>query len=185
MFKLQSSIKVMPTALVATILLLYRKGIAEETLLQKITWLGMAIKQRGAHLSDTGLPDQTTLAIGLKHLKDYYVQKRDVIMPVVRPSKDQNVDYTAYTMLNYYRNPLNHIFFNESLIVCSMFSMGEVNAWKNGVNVDELFERTCYLSNLLKREEVLKERITKKTREVFDRTLSFMEGQRLTRKTLG
>ena len=63
-------------------------------------------------------------------------------------------------MLNYYRNPLNNFFFHESLIVCSILSFGVDNVWKNGVNVDELFMRTCYLSNLLKREEQQEDEIT-------------------------
>ena len=82
-------------------------------------------------------------------------------------------------MLNYYRNLLNHFFFQESLIVCSLLSFGVDNVWKNGVNVDELFQRTCYLATLLKREEVLQEFITTNTREVFDKKLEFMQTQRL------
>ena len=34
-----------------------------------------------------------------------------------------------------------------------MLSFGVDNVWKSGVNIDELFMRTCYLSNMLKREE--------------------------------
>ena len=82
-------------------------------------------------------------------------------------------------MLNYYRNPLNHLFFNESLIVCSLMSFGVDNVWKNGVNLDELFLRTCYLASLIKREEVLRKTISESTRDVFDETLKFMESQRL------
>jgi len=82
-------------------------------------------------------------------------------------------------MLNYYRNPINHVFFNESLIVCAMLSFGVDTVWKNGVNQDELFVRTCYLAELIKREEVLQKTITPKTRQVFDDTLNFMQSQRL------
>lgn len=46
-FKLQEKVRIMPTTLVATICLLYRKGISEETLLKQIKWLGMAVLQRG------------------------------------------------------------------------------------------------------------------------------------------
>ena len=60
-----------------------------------------------------------------------------------------------------------------------MLSFGVDTVWKNGVNQDELFVRTCYLAELIKREEVLKETITPKTRQVFDDTLNFMQSQRL------
>lgn len=103
--------------------------------------------QRGAKLSGSGgLPDETTLKIGLKHLKDYYMKKRDVIMPVGNYTCNQNVDNSSYTMLNYYRNPINHIFFNESLIVCSLFSFGIDTVWKQGIVIEELFLRTCFLA---------------------------------------
>lgn len=42
-FKLQKHTLIMPTTLVATIMLLYRKGISEETLLKQINWLGIAL----------------------------------------------------------------------------------------------------------------------------------------------
>ena len=42
-FQLQKNTKIMPTTLVATIMLLYRKGISEETLLKQVNWLGMAL----------------------------------------------------------------------------------------------------------------------------------------------
>ena len=82
-------------------------------------------------------------------------------------------------MLNYYRNPINHIFFNESLIVCALLSFGVDTVWKQGVNADELFLRTCYLADLIKREEVLQKTITPKSRDVFDEILKFMQYQRL------
>ena len=48
----------------------------------------MACLQRGANLSDTSLPDQTTLKIGLKHLASFLVKKRDIIMPKVTYGSD-------------------------------------------------------------------------------------------------
>jgi len=71
-------------------------------------------------------------------------------------------------MLGYYRNPLNFVFFNEALIVCSVFSFGNESAWKTGVSVESLFFKTCYLSELLKREEVIKTRFTPSNRAYFD-----------------
>ena len=60
-----------------------------------------------------------------------------------------------------------------------MLSFGVDNVWKSGVNIDELFMRTCYLSNMLKREEQQEKEITQKTREVFEARLEFMSQQRL------
>ena len=50
--------------------------------------------------------------------------------------------------------------------------------------MDELFTKTAFLGQLLKREEVLKERITnnEKGREVFEKTLRLMAERRILNK---
>lgn len=107
----------------------------------------------------------------MRHLEDYIVKKRNVIVPKVIIDEDGTSDYSNYIMLGYYRNPINYIFFNESIIVCSLFSFGVDEIWRNGADIEELFVKACYLSELIKREEVLKERITKNDRQVFEKVL--------------
>ena len=110
--------------------------------MKKVSWLGMALAQRGAIVTnDGGLPHENTLKTGLKHLEDYIEKKRNIYTP-----KSVNGNYQNFMMLGYYRNVLNFVFFNEALIVCSIFSFGNENAWKNGADLDEVFKRTCYLS---------------------------------------
>lgn len=60
-------------------------------------------------------------------------------------------------MLGYYRNPLNYVYFNEGAVIVSILSFGQVKAWggDNGVDLDELFEKTAFIAELLKREEVI------------------------------
>jgi Glycerol-3-phosphate acyltransferase C-terminal region len=57
-------------------------------------------------------------------------------------------------MLAYYRNPLNQIFFNEGIVIVSMQSFGLDQAWTGGIDINELFNRACFLSKLLEKEEV-------------------------------
>jgi glycerol-3-phosphate O-acyltransferase len=45
-FTLQRNLRMMPTTLVASILLLYRKGISRSELETKVGWLGMIINER-------------------------------------------------------------------------------------------------------------------------------------------
>jgi hypothetical protein len=62
----------MPTTMVASLILLYRKGISHSELEQKMLWLGMILKERGAKLNnDFGLPGLNTIKIGLEHLSGY------------------------------------------------------------------------------------------------------------------
>lgn len=112
--------------MIASILLLYRKGITKKELAKKTQWLGMVINQRGAQFGDVhGLPGSNTMAIGLEHLKDYITFKGHIIEPKVG-SEDQ---LENYIMLYYYRNPLNYLFFNESIVLAAMHSFGLQKEW--------------------------------------------------------
>ena len=77
-------------------------------------------------------------------------------------------------MLGYYRNPLNQIFFNEGIVLVALQSFGQQSSWTDGVVVEELFTRSCFLARLLEKEEVQKYRITDKNREYFDSLLKVM-----------
>jgi hypothetical protein len=70
-------------------------------------------------LSTEGLPTTNTLKIGLTHLHDYLHKKRDIYGPLIT-----HTDYKNILMLGYYRNPLNHVYFNEGAIVVSIISFG-------------------------------------------------------------
>lgn len=78
-FELQRNIRMMPTTMVASIVLLYRKGISDEELSQKIEWLGMIISERGATFgNDVGLPGQGAMKLGLEHLEAYLEQNSGI-----------------------------------------------------------------------------------------------------------
>ena len=59
-----------------------------------------------------------------------------------------------------------------------MHSFGLEQEWQEGVDLEQLFERACYLSELLKREEFVRTRIQKDNRQAFDDLLQFMFGTR-------
>jgi len=92
----------MPTTMVASLVLQYRKGISHAELSNKMMWLGMIIKDRGAKIdNDTGLPGRNTIKIGLEHLNGYLENKSGIYSP------DVEKDLGNIIMLTYYRNPLN------------------------------------------------------------------------------
>ena len=172
--------RIMPATMVATLILLYRKGISIPTLAKKMSWLGMALLKRGVTLSsDEGLPSETTLKIGLQHLYEYLTQKRDILAPKVLLNADKCNDYSNFIMLGYYRNPLNWVFFNEAIIVCSLLSSPSAEVWSKGMPLEDLFLKACWLAKFLKREEVLKERIEESNRAYFDKLIDFMQEERL------
>ena len=137
-------------------------------------WLGMIIKDRGAKFdNDTGLPGKNTIKIGLEHLSGYLENKSGIYSPDV--SKDNG----NIIMLTYYRNPLNQIFFNEGIILCAIHSYGLESGWQDGIEINSLFERSCFLAGLIKREEVVRDRITKENRAFFDHVIQFMVDKRV------
>ena len=162
--------------MVASLILLFRKGISRDELSRHIEWLSMLINERGANFgNEVGLPGQNTMKIGLEHLNDYLEHKGNIIIPKVLPGGD----HRNLIMLYYYRNPLSQIFFNEGIVLVSMHSFGLDNSWQSGVNLDQLFERSCQLSDLLEHEEFLDKRINPKSRAFFDELIGFMISKRI------
>lgn len=106
-------------------------------------------------------------------MSEYLDKKRDIIEPKIVPHKD----YKNYLMLGYYRNPLNHIFFNEGCVIVSLLSYGTDIAWKEGVDQKELFEKTAFIANLLRREEVIRDKIDNP--QNFDKTIQLMISRKI------
>lgn len=105
---------------------------------------------------------------------DYLQKNRDVYSPLVSEKDNNN-----YMMLAYYRNPLNQIFFNEGIVIVALQSLGGEAAWKTGITMDELFKRCVFLSRLLDKEEVQKDKITEKNRDFFDHLIKLMIARRI------
>lgn len=100
---LQRNSRIMPTTIVASLILMYRNGISKAELAQKTQWLTLVINERGASFgSVTGLPGSNTLTQGLDLLKDYLTITGDMVEP--RVAKEDEIG--NYIMLYYYRNPL-------------------------------------------------------------------------------
>ena len=155
-------------------IMLYRQGISKLELKKKIDWLGLILNERGAHFaSDSDLPDRQTMQIGLEHLEPYLSENQGVIEPKVEDGDNKN-----FIMLYYFRNPINQVFFNEGLVLAAMHSFGIEQEWQGGVDRDQLFERTCYLSSLLKYEEFIRDRITPENRPFFDNLIELMFSRR-------
>jgi glycerol-3-phosphate O-acyltransferase len=173
-FKLQAEIRMMSTTLVASIILLFRQGISKLELQQKVDWLGMILNERGAHFASDGyLPDKQTMQTGLEQLSPYLSENQGIIEPKVVAN-----DHSLFIMLFYFRNPINQVFFNEALVLAAMQSFGIEQEWQTGVDREELYDRVCYLSALLKHEEFLRRRITREDRAFFDEVLAYMQQRR-------
>jgi len=147
----------------------------------------MIINDRGGQFSNTdGLPDLKTIELGLEHFSSYLDESSGIYQPkIVKDPTNQAGDFSNYIMLTYYRNPLNHLFFNESIVLAGIHSFGLENEWRGGIDSTELFDRCCYLSELLKYEEFVEKRIVKHDQIFFDQLIDFMIKKRVLMKKQG
>lgn len=167
-YRLQENSAIMPTALVAAILLMHRRGVTEDELISKIEWLCEEIKARGYKTGglDSG-SGQTAVRNSIMHLRQSVSHKKDMF----EPSVSLNTDYKNILLLSYYRNSLHHIFACEALLACTMFSFGEKIAWGEGIPMNRLVEEVTFLSKLLETEFVL--RVGVADSESIKKTLEF------------
>jgi len=146
MRKLNDNLIIMPTSIVASILLMRRKGIAEEQLVKKTEWLISEIRQRKGIVGT----DFAHVAVktALFHLKDLTERKKDIF----HPSFSAKNTYKNTILLSYYRNMLLHVFFQEAVVTCALVAFGYELAWKDGVTIERLWESTSFLGKLVRKE---------------------------------
>ena len=104
--------------MVASILLMYRKGISLDQLVKRVIWLYDEIKIRKGEMSLGIIPTVAIVEKSVSYLKDLVQRKKDIISPIVSGANGSK----NLLMLAYYRNNLSHIFYHESLITTSLLS---------------------------------------------------------------
>lgn len=71
----------MTTSLVASTLLMYRKGISMDLLVKRVIWLYDELKFRKVELSLGLEPTKEVVETSLSYLKNLVERKRDIIVP--------------------------------------------------------------------------------------------------------
>ena len=154
-YRMNEKLVIMPTALVAAVILMNRKGISEDALVEKVEWLGNELVVRNSKLGSMN-ENSTSIAVrnAINHLEAIISKtKKDIFELSVSPK----VDYKNILLLSYYRNTLIHVFAMEAFVACSMSAFGHQLAWKEGVSIDRLWEETQFLMRLLQKEFILKD----------------------------
>ncbi len=119
---LTDNLVVMISSIVASVLLMHRKGINQDALIQKTVWVYEQIKARNHELSLQAAPSSAIISSCLKYLEGFVDRKRDVFEPSVSAKKD----YKNIIMLSYYRNNLIHVFINDAEVACSILGMSSI-----------------------------------------------------------
>jgi len=137
----------MTTSMIASIILMSRKGIIEPILISKVEWLIKEIMKRGSKLS---INEHSTASLivknGLKLLdKTLVLSKRTVFEMSISPSNN----FEQILLLSYYRNGLVHVFSHEAICVIALFSFGHKNSTEKGVEFNKYIEEIKFLYKLL------------------------------------
>lgn len=140
---------VMPTNILASILLMHRKGVSEELLIARSDWLAQELLKRNKRigsLSDTSA--HIPVRNGIKLLENIVRKRKDMFNLSITPKED----YKNLLLLGYYRNALLNTFASEAIMISALASFGHQIAWKEGVDKKRLFEENYFLINLFEKE---------------------------------
>ena len=100
-YQMNEKLVVMPTAIVAAIILTQRRGISEDILVEKVEWLSRQLILRGAKIGSMN-ESSPSIAVrnAINHLEQAVIKtKKDIFELSVSPK----VDYKNILLLSYYR----------------------------------------------------------------------------------
>ena len=140
---------VMPTNIIASILLMHRKGVTEELLISRSEWIAFELgkrKKKIGSIADNTI--QIPVRNAIKLLDKIIVRKKDMFGLSVTPK----IDYKNVLLLSYYRNALLNTFANEAILSCALAAFGHHIAYKEGIERERLVEEYRFLSQILEKE---------------------------------
>jgi len=150
-YNFQEKAVIMPTAIVASLLLMNRRGVAEDELANKLQWVqGEIVRQNYRLGKNESSGSVANVRSAIKHLQETVLLKKDAFETtvVIKP------DYKSILLLSYYRNTLIHVFIPNAYVACALFGFGEKLGWADGVQLHRLMEETYFLGVLLRAEFV-------------------------------
>ncbi len=109
--------------MVAAILLMHRKGITEDTLVEKVQWLSEELLLRGSKIGALSNYSGANVAVrnSINLLENVIIKNKKNVFQMSLQAKQ---DYINILMLSYYRNCLVHVFFSEAICTCALYSFG-------------------------------------------------------------
>ena len=174
-YSLQCESAVLPTAIVASLLLMYRQGISSKQLVAQVDWVGKQLQERGAKTLGLQGEDRVLLVDrALKHLRPLVRERRAGHYEAAIIEREE---YRNMLVLGHYRNKLLHHFYREGLWACALYAFGD--AAETGVKQSRLLTEVTFLHALLQREFVVKP--DPAAPERFEDTLQTMIGRGILR----
>eukprot|EP01114_Cavostelium_apophysatum_P016610 TRINITY_DN4768_c0_g1_i2.p1 TRINITY_DN4768_c0_g1~~TRINITY_DN4768_c0_g1_i2.p1 ORF type:complete len:1170 (+),score=311.65 TRINITY_DN4768_c0_g1_i2:168-3677(+) len=140
-YELNQGLSITATALVATILLIHRKGITIEDLQMQVNWLREEVTARGSTVAfDGSTSDLIERALGL--FGPMVVRSRNLVSPAIAENTDKPQKHLL--TLNFYRNQIVHLFSAEGMVACALSSCS-----KEGMKKQNVIDGAKFLNRLL------------------------------------
>jgi len=144
--ELDKGLVITTTALVATILLINRKGISIEDLVSKVNWLREDITQRGGIVAYEGTtPD--LVDSGLKLLQNVTSIVRNTYVPAT--NNETGKQNKSVLVLDFYRNQLMHLYAEDGIIAAALSSLQASTNNNGSVKRKDLIKEAKFLKDLL------------------------------------
>jgi glycerol-3-phosphate O-acyltransferase len=138
---LVDNLVVMTTSLVATVILMNRRGISLDLLEKRVAFVYDEISARKGIISTTLPTTPKMIASCLSYLKDFVDNKKQIYEPLISPKTGEK----TILMLAYYRNNLTHILINEAEIACSLLGFSLDNDINQGLSIESVLKKTLFL----------------------------------------
>lgn len=115
---------VMPTHLVATVLLHYRNGIRSDELVRRVDWLRQEVGKRGVGVECVeGEGRQQVVHRALSLLGDLVRQREG--RDLWEPNVSGRAEYSRMVSLGYYRNKLIHVFCRDGMWAVGLYAQAK------------------------------------------------------------
>jgi glycerol-3-phosphate O-acyltransferase len=151
---LSDNLVVMPPAIVASIVLMQRRGISEQELNNYVEWFCKEVHSRGIKIARTQETSSISVTNALGFLDDVVTKTKKNIFELDLSMNEATINIF---LLSYYRNTITHIFFLEAIVLTSLYSFGYEEASVKGVPIEQLKLEAQFLYKLLCKEYVLKD----------------------------
>jgi glycerol-3-phosphate O-acyltransferase len=136
----------MPTALVGTVILTLRgRGVGQEELVRRVTWLRREILMKGGRVADfAGTPTTVVVARAVTALRGLVGVHKDLLEPVFYAVKRFE--------LSLFRNQVIHLFLQEAIVAAGLYATIKKGQTQRRVAKSTLLKDVTFLSRLLKGE---------------------------------
>ena len=143
----------MSTALVSSVILMYRKGVSEDDLIKTVNEISKYALKKGYKVGGVN-ENSSAVAVrsAISYLEGIITKTKKNIFELTIQAGSQ---FQKILMLAYYRNTLTHAFLPEAFVGCTIAAFGEQLHSNEGITLARIHEQTIFLMSFLQKSYFL------------------------------